>query len=194
MAWKWKDDTGGEMATTNPNNETLGVGGGREGDMCSTRRIVKSSCKTEEVAPGKFIRKCEKSEQVFRDCMGRPTEVVESNTEFTEHDVSNEMVKGSLPFESIAPEPFSFPGLRSDIDSIERSIIGSFDRFLEAAEEMSNDFFHNFGASSRPRGEIFDRLRTHDNWLEKEKEAPRAREKQTTENDYKDFAGQIREV
>ncbi|MCL7026999.1 hypothetical protein MKW94_022781 [Papaver nudicaule] len=37
-------------------------------DRCSTRRIVKTQCKTEEVEPGIFIRKCEKTEQILKDC------------------------------------------------------------------------------------------------------------------------------
>ncbi|RXH68872.1 hypothetical protein DVH24_031205 [Malus domestica] len=35
------------------------------------RKVVKTQCKTEEVEPGKFVRKCEKTEQLLRDCTGR---------------------------------------------------------------------------------------------------------------------------
>lgn len=41
------------------------------GDRCSTRKVVKSQCKTEEVEPGKFVRKCERTEEILRDCIGR---------------------------------------------------------------------------------------------------------------------------
>lgn len=38
---------------------------------CATRKIEASQCRTEEVVPGKFIRRCDKAEQVFKDCIGR---------------------------------------------------------------------------------------------------------------------------
>ncbi|CAN6712899.1 unnamed protein product [Malus baccata var. baccata] len=31
-------------------------------------------CKTKEVEPGKFVRKCEKTEQLLRDCAGRSSD------------------------------------------------------------------------------------------------------------------------
>lgn len=77
----------------------------------------------------------------------RPSEVVQSNKEFTEEDVSEQMKKGSfLPGSSDLVGPFDFPGLRSDIEAIERNIFGSFGRFFEAAEEMRNGFFSAFGS------------------------------------------------
>lgn len=79
----------------------------------------------------------------------RPSEMVESNKEYTEEDVTDQMTKGSHAIESSVP--FDFPGLRSDIESIERNFFGNLDRFFEAAEEMKNGFF---GAFNIPR--IFD--------------------------------------
>ncbi|XP_042014703.1 fra a 1-associated protein-like isoform X2 [Salvia splendens] len=71
-------------------------GGGDDSDRCATRKVVRSQCRTEEIEPGKFVRKCEKTEQIFKDCVGRPTEMVESNKEYTEEDVTDQMVKAYL--------------------------------------------------------------------------------------------------
>lgn len=79
----------------------------------------------------------------------RPTEVVESNKEYTEEDVTGQVVKGSFAIDSTEHGPFNFPGVRSglhsDIEAIERSIFGSMNRFFNAAEEMKNGFFSAFG-------------------------------------------------
>lgn len=71
--------------------------------------------------------------------------MVESNKEFTEEDVTDQMVKGSFPSKSTEPELSPFPGLRSDIEAIERSLFGSINKFFEAAEEVKNDFFSSVG-------------------------------------------------
>lgn len=72
--------------------------------------------------------------------------MVQSNKEYTEDDVTDEVVKGSFPMESSKLRPFDFPGLRSDIEAIESSLFGGISRFFEAAEEMRNGFFNVFGA------------------------------------------------
>lgn len=65
MGWVWREDEPDEFNNSeNPNSSSIG-------DRCSTRKVVRSQCKTEEVEPGKFIRKCEKTEEVLRDCIGR---------------------------------------------------------------------------------------------------------------------------
>ena len=69
MGWRWHDDDG-------DSGRGLGgvpdlAGGGGEGAQCATRRVVQSRCHTEEVEPGRFVRKCEKTEQLLRDCVGR---------------------------------------------------------------------------------------------------------------------------
>ncbi|KAK9291218.1 hypothetical protein L1049_009406 [Liquidambar formosana] len=154
MGWVWRDEpddvdsapavgSGDITKFENPSH--------RSGDQCSTRKIVKSQCKTEEVETGKFVRKCEKSEQILKECLGRPAEVVQSNKEYTEEDVTDQVVKGSFPLGSSEIGPFDFPGIRSDIEAIERSIFGGLSRFFEAAEEMKNGFFNVF---SDPR--LFD--------------------------------------
>ncbi|GMP41221.1 hypothetical protein CsSME_00011392 [Camellia sinensis var. sinensis] len=60
MGWVWKNDEA-EEDNSNP----------RSDDRCSTTKIVKWHCTTEEVEPGKFIRKCEKTEQILSDCVRR---------------------------------------------------------------------------------------------------------------------------
>ncbi|KAJ9554846.1 hypothetical protein OSB04_009460 [Centaurea solstitialis] len=143
MGWVWKDDddddrNAGEIATgfedLNPKSEA----------RCSTRKMISSQCRTEEVEPGKFIKKCEKTEQLFRDCVGRPSEVVQSNKEYTEEDVTEQMKKGMQSSSEVVP--FDFPGLRSDIEAIERNLFGNMNRFFEAAEDMTNGFFGIFGS------------------------------------------------
>ena len=76
MGWKWVDDDDnepldsisspkglGDLVNPNPRNSME--------ERSSTRRIVKSSCRTEEVEPGRFIRKCDKTEQILRESLGR---------------------------------------------------------------------------------------------------------------------------
>lgn len=93
--------------------------------------------------------------------------MVQSNKEYTEDDVTDQVLKGSFPAGSSERGPLDFPGLRSDIDSIERSFnfpglrgdidaiersfFGGLSSFFEAAEEMKNDFFKGL---KEPR--IFD--------------------------------------
>lgn len=76
----------------------------------------------------------------------RPVEVVHSNKEFTEEDVTDAVQRGGS-------FTFSSSGLPSDIEAIERNIFGGFSRFFEAAEEMTNGFFDAFAKAPN----IFDR-------------------------------------
>lgn len=71
----------------------------------------------------------------------RPTELVQSNKEYTEDDVTSEVLRGSVSAGSSEHGHFDFPGLRSDIDTIGRSIFGSMDRFFQEAEDIKNSFF-----------------------------------------------------
>lgn len=69
MGWVWEDDAGEANTAgdvTGFQNPNL-----RSEDRCSTRTIVKSQCRTEEVKPGKFVRKCQKTQQILKDCVGR---------------------------------------------------------------------------------------------------------------------------
>ncbi|KAJ0605654.1 hypothetical protein HanHA300_Chr02g0065391 [Helianthus annuus] len=139
MGWVWKDDDDEnsnkikKFEDRSPKSEA----------RCSTRKIISSQCRTEEVEPRKFIKKCQKTEQLLKDCVGRPPEVVESNKEYTEEDITDQMKNGSL---SSQPTPFDFPGLRSDIEAIERNLFGNMNRFFEAAEDMKNEFLNIFGS------------------------------------------------
>ncbi|KAM1306255.1 hypothetical protein ACFX2H_008667 [Malus domestica] len=140
MGWVWRDDEEGDS-----NSSAIDINPRSDGERCSTRKVVKTQCKTEEVEPGKFMRKCEKTEQFLRDCAGRPVEVVQSNKECTEDDVTDEMLKRSVTFGSSQHGAFDFPGLRSDIEDIERNFMGGLNRFFEAAEELKSGFFSAFG-------------------------------------------------
>ncbi|KAI3688022.1 hypothetical protein L1987_81728 [Smallanthus sonchifolius] len=145
MGWLWKDDGGDDDRNSGEINEFHDLSPGSEARF-STRKIISSQCRTEEVEPGKFIRKCEKTEQLLKDCVGRPSEVVQSNKEYTEEDVTEQMTKGSFPMQSTETTPFVFPGLRSDMEAIERDLFGNMERFFEAAEDMTKGFFGMFGS------------------------------------------------
>ncbi|GAU17531.1 hypothetical protein TSUD_340750 [Trifolium subterraneum] len=147
MGWIWSDDDDSQRNLSSGSDE-----------QCSTRKIVKSQCRTEEVEPGKFVRKCEKTEELLRTCVGKPVEVLQSNKEYTEEDITNEVLRGgSATFGSSNSSSdhgvFDFPGLRSDIEVMERNLFGGLDRFFEVAEEMKNGFFDVVIANT-PR--IFD--------------------------------------
>ncbi|KAI7728686.1 hypothetical protein M8C21_019057 [Ambrosia artemisiifolia] len=163
MGWIWKDDeeddrNRGEL------NVFQDLDSGSEA-RCSTRKIISSQCRTEEVEPGKFIKKCEKTEQLLKDCVGRPSEVVQSNKEYTEEDVTEQITKGSFPMDQKQSSPFDFPGLRSDMEAIERDLFGNMDRFFEAAEDMTKGFFGMFGSPHLYEGDsksTFRFPRVHD--------------------------------
>ncbi|KAL0308236.1 UNVERIFIED_CONTAM: Fra a 1-associated protein [Sesamum radiatum] len=151
MGWVWENDDDSDYASSSSGDvaEFLGssnVAVDGAGGRCATRKVVTSQCRTEEVEPGKFIRKCEKTEQVFKDCVGRPSKMVQSNQEYSEEDVTDQMVKGSFPFESAEHGPSYFPGLRNDIEAIERNFVDGIVRFFQAAEGMKDEFLRSVGA------------------------------------------------
>ncbi|XP_054809095.1 fra a 1-associated protein-like [Prosopis cineraria] len=143
MGWVWRDDDDDQQISSRGISE-FGRSDHSE-ERCSTRKVVKSQCRTEEVEPGKFVRKCEKTEEVLRDCIGKPVEVIQSNKEVTEEDVTDAIQRGGSFM-------FGSSGLQSDIEAIERNFFGGLSRFFEAAEEMSNGFFDVFARAPR----IFD--------------------------------------
>ncbi|WVZ07223.1 hypothetical protein V8G54_020569 [Vigna mungo] len=59
MGWVWSDDNSDDVR---PDISSEG---------CSITRVVKSQCRTEEVESGKFVRKCEKTEELLRNCIGK---------------------------------------------------------------------------------------------------------------------------
>lgn len=76
----------------------------------------------------------------------RPSEVVQSTTEHTEEDVTDQMVRGgSSPPNQFEENPLNFPGLRSDLDDIERHFFSGMKSFFEAAEEMKSSLFDIMG-------------------------------------------------
>jgi hypothetical protein len=56
---------------------------------------------------------------------------VESKTENTEEDVTEEMKSGSLSLGFPRNEPFAFPGLRNDMEALEKDFFGSLGNFLD---------------------------------------------------------------
>lgn len=76
----------------------------------------------------------------------RPSEVVQSTTEHTEEDVTDQMVRGgSSPANQFEENPLNFPGLRSDLDDIERHFFSGMKSFFDAAEEMKSSLFDIMG-------------------------------------------------
>ncbi|GAV63889.1 hypothetical protein CFOL_v3_07407 [Cephalotus follicularis] len=139
MGWVWRDEEVVKSGGSGDGGEIRSDGGG---ERCSTRKVVRTHCKTEEVEPGVFLRKCQKSSELLRDCLGKATEVLESSTEYTEDDVTEQVVKGGSKFDD---GPFDFPGIRSDIEAMEGRLFGGMQRFFDAAEEMKNSIFDTFG-------------------------------------------------
>ncbi|KAJ0259723.1 Mal d 1-associated protein [Hirschfeldia incana] len=141
MGWVWRDDDAGGNDVTD--HQPLGDSAGEAN--CSTSTVVRSKCKTEEVEPGKFVRKCDKTEEILRHCFGKPSEVVQSTTEHTEEDVTDQMARGSTLPNHFEENPLNFPGLRSDLDDIERHFFTGIKGFFEAAEDMRSSFFDIMG-------------------------------------------------
>lgn len=191
MGWRWHDDggDGGRGLGSIPDLAGGGDGGRGEGAPCATRRVVHSRCHTEEVEPGRFVRKCEKTEQLLRDCVGRPSELVESKTENTEEDVTEEMKTGSLSLGFPTNEPFAFPGLRSDIEALEKGFFGSLGSVLDEAERMTNHFFESFGFPPTHGRESSPFPRQH-----AERHIEEGTAKKNKEGDYSEFSSQISDV
>ncbi|CAH8387225.1 unnamed protein product [Eruca vesicaria subsp. sativa] len=145
MGWVWRDDEDASNAGRNDvtNHQTLGDSAAEVN--CSTSTVVRSKCKTEEVEPGKFVRKCDKTEEILRHCFGKPSEVVQSTTEHTEEDVTDQMVRGSTLPNQFEENPLNFPGLRSDLEDIERHFFSGMKGFIEAAEEIGSSLFDIMG-------------------------------------------------
>ncbi|CAL1396131.1 unnamed protein product [Linum trigynum] len=71
MGWVWKDDDESEeFKSSSSAGEIEAYKKQSSDEVCSTRKVVRSNCKTEEVEPGKFLRKCEKTEEVLREFLG----------------------------------------------------------------------------------------------------------------------------
>ncbi|KAK7396787.1 hypothetical protein VNO78_17946 [Psophocarpus tetragonolobus] len=183
MGWVWSDDDNSDVLP-------------RSSERCSTTKVVKSQCRTEEVQSGKFVRKCEKTEELLRNCVGKPVEVLQSNKEYTEEDITDEVLKGrSIPFNSSDRGVFDFPGLRNDIEVIERNLFGGLSRFFDTAEEMRNGFFDVFTKSpsifdaessspSMKRGVPIEEYRRPEAY-------PKSKEKESGETDFTALAKDV---
>ncbi|CAL9042862.1 fra a 1-associated protein-like [Musa acuminata AAA Group] len=193
MGWKREKEEPsrrgfGDLVNPNPDPNSRFAAGE---ERCSTQMVVRSTCRTEEVQPGRFVRKCEKTEQTLKDCVGRPVELVESKTEHTEDDVTDEVTGGLFPSNSPTMEPFNFPGLHSDIEGIEGRLFGGFGNFLEAADGMANEFFKSFGDPCWHKHESlpFRQWETADGQPKKDPWKRRTRESDSSES-----AGQMTDV
>ncbi|KAH0932715.1 hypothetical protein BRARA_C01804 [Brassica rapa] len=145
MGWVWRDDSSVSNDAGNDSTDQPPRNSAADGN-CSTTTVVRSKCKTEEVEPGKFVRKCDKTEEILRHCFGKPSEVVQSTTEHTEEDVTDQIVRGgSSPANQFEENPLNFPGLRSDLDDIERHFFSGMKSFFDAAEEMKSSLFDIMG-------------------------------------------------
>ena len=130
----------------------------------------------------------------------RPSELVESKTENTEEDVTEEMKNGSLSLGFPTNEPFAFPGLRSDIEalekglfgslgSLEKGLFGSLGSVLNEAERMTNDFFKSFRFPS-----THDRQPNPFPGQPAERHIEEGTTKKAKEGDYSEFSSQISDV
>ena len=119
----------------------------------------------------------------------RPSELVESKTENTEEDVTEEMKNGSLSLGFPTNEPFAFPGLRSDIEALEKGLFGSLGSVLNEAERMTNDFFKSFGFPSTQ-----DRQPSPFPGQPAERHIEEGTTKKAKEGDYSEFSSQISDV
>ncbi|VVB02263.1 unnamed protein product [Arabis nemorensis] len=144
MGWVWRDDSPASGTGNDITDQPLGGDSAADGN-CSTTTVVRSKCKTEEVEPGKFVRKCDKTEEILRHCLGKPSEVVQSTTEHTEEDVTDQMTNRSALPNQFEENPLNFPGLRNDVDAIERHFLSGMKSFFEAAEEMRSSLFDIMG-------------------------------------------------
>ena len=66
--------------------------------------------------------------------LSRPAEVLQSNKEYTEEDITDEVLKGrSVPFSSSdgASGVVDFPGLQNDIEVMERNLLSGLSHILK---------------------------------------------------------------
>lgn len=73
MGWKWSESSSSSFPSLGfpETSELENPNPRQEADRCWMSRTVKSKCKTHEIEPGKFVRKCEKTEELLRECVGR---------------------------------------------------------------------------------------------------------------------------
>ncbi|MCO5578059.1 hypothetical protein L7F22_031897 [Adiantum nelumboides] len=122
-------------------------------DGCSHTKVVKSRCFLDHSSDGKPIKKCEKTEQLLRNCLGKPQEIVETKSECTEEEVGDGWSMEAFNEEK-GLKPFlhdSSPGSQSPwnpfqgTDPFSRGLSDGFEGFIQAAEEMMNEAFNQLG-------------------------------------------------
>ncbi|KAJ7532387.1 hypothetical protein O6H91_13G001700 [Diphasiastrum complanatum] len=143
------------------------------GDGCSYTKIRRSKCATEQnPQTGKLVKKCEKTEELLRRCAGRPLEIIESKTEFTEEDVSSDVIIGQDDVHVFEETPlgwnrffndqdFNSPGLLRLFENpheFSDRLLDGLEDFLHTAEETTCELLGQFGffnAEGRKDSEIF---------------------------------------
>ena len=114
---------------------------------------------------------------------------MESKTENTEEDVTEEMKSGSLSLGFPRNEPFAFPGLRSDMEALEKDFFGSLGNVLDEAERMTNSFIKSFGFPP-----VHDRESSPFRRQPAEKHIEEDTARKTKESDYSEFRSKISDV
>ncbi|XP_078176437.1 mal d 1-associated protein [Carex rostrata] len=162
---------------------------------CVTRQIIRQRCAPEEVEPGKRVYRCEKTVQTLRDCIGRPTEMIDSQTEITEHDMNEHWYHGldiSAEQSSSSSSGNWDRNLMQELDNaiggVEKmtEIMEGVDRIMEGAEKITNSLF---GFLSSPGEEREDRIRRVLSFPVNEEER-----KEGKKYEYSDFADKIKDV
>ncbi|KAJ4763740.1 Mal d 1-associated protein [Rhynchospora pubera] len=170
---------------------------------CVTRQVFRQRCAPEEVEPGRHVYRCEKTVQTLRDCMGRPTEVIESTTEITEHEMDGSW-KGGMNFsiqqrqrQSSSSSPSwdrnTMPGFDDVIEGLERmteGIMGEIGRITEGAERIGG----LFGFPSIPGEEREARSHRGPSFPPKEEEGETDETNETLEPLYSEFADKVTDV
>eukprot|EP00250_Pteridium_aquilinum_P015494 c22615_g1_i1 orf=196-888(-) len=132
--------------------------GRQQEDGCSYTKLVRSRCFLHHNGDGKPVKKCEKTEQLLRNCFGRPQEIVESKSESTEEELPDgwtmeglDEEKGMVPFshENFPGAPSSPWKLFQGTDPFSRGLSDGVEGFMQAAEEMMNDALNQLGFYKR---------------------------------------------
>ncbi|KAJ7565643.1 hypothetical protein O6H91_02G068700 [Diphasiastrum complanatum] len=138
-------------------------------ENCSYTKVRRSQCSiVQDPESGKPMKRCERTKELLRRCSGRPVEVVESITETTEEDLSSDLINGQDGTTKIDEGPEDLHKFFSDEDYLKFSkpvpnffdykdeqsdqLLGGFEDFLHAAEEMVSKIFGHLGVYSQDHG------------------------------------------
>lgn len=128
-------------------------------DACSYAKSSRSRCFLDHNSEGKLVKKCEKSERLLRQCIGKPREILESTTQYTEEDAPHGWtLEASLDKQKeLHPFPFDMPSLPHgssqtpslpDMQPFSKGLEDGFEIFIHAAEETMNSVFNQLGIYS----------------------------------------------